>query len=249
MVPNGYLGYLTVWPTGQTQPLVSTLNSLDGRIKANAAIIPAGGGGAVSVYASDTTQVVLDVNGYFVPSDSSALAFFPLAPCRVVDTRNSDGPLGGPALERQQPRDFPLLQSTCGIPSSAQAYSLNFTAVPHNALGYLTVWPSGQSQPLVSTLNDLTGTIVANAAIVPTGSGGDISVFPSDETDLVIDVNGYLPLRLIRDQIRCRSTPPGPAAPSIPGRLTANSVAQRWSIFRVARAPFLRLRLTSSMRR
>jgi hypothetical protein len=191
VVPNGYLGYLTVWPTGQTQPLVSTLNSLDGRIKANAAIIPTGSGGAVSVYASDTTQVVLDVNGYFVPSDSSALAFFPLTPCRVVDTRNSDGPLGGPTLERQQPRDFPLLQNTCGIPSTAQAYSLNFTAVPHSALGYLTVWPSGQSQPLVSTLNDLTGTIVANAAIVPAGTSGDISVFPSDETDLVIDVNGY----------------------------------------------------------
>src|ERR1019366_7374688 len=32
VVPNGYLGYLTVWPAGQPRPLVSTLNSLDGRI-------------------------------------------------------------------------------------------------------------------------------------------------------------------------------------------------------------------------
>jgi hypothetical protein len=37
----GFLNYLTLWPTGQTQPYVSTLNS-DGRVKANAAIVLAG---------------------------------------------------------------------------------------------------------------------------------------------------------------------------------------------------------------
>jgi len=39
--------------------------------------------------------------------------------------------------------------------------------MPYNgqSLGYLTVWPKGEPQPLVSTLNNLTGTIVANAAI------------------------------------------------------------------------------------
>ena len=46
VVPTDRLGYLTVWPAGQPRPLASTLNSLDGRIKANAAIIPAGASGA-----------------------------------------------------------------------------------------------------------------------------------------------------------------------------------------------------------
>jgi hypothetical protein len=32
---------------------------------------------------------------------------------------------------------------------------------------------------------------VANAAIVPAGTNGAISVFATDATDLVIDVNGY----------------------------------------------------------
>jgi hypothetical protein len=45
--------------------------------------------------------------------------------------------------------------------------------------------------PAVSTLNDLSGAIVANAAIVPAGSAGAISVFVYDATDLVIDINGY----------------------------------------------------------
>src|ERR1019366_3057265 len=39
VVPSGPLGYLTIWPTGEYRPGVATLNSLDGRIKADAAIV------------------------------------------------------------------------------------------------------------------------------------------------------------------------------------------------------------------
>src|SRR5271157_4455496 len=191
-VPEGPLGYLTVWPAGQQQPLVSTLNSVDGRVKANAAIVPAGTNGAVSVYVSNTSNVVLDIDGYFAPATSSTLAFYPLPPCRVADTRNSNGWLGGPYLQGGHDRDFPILDATsCDIPSGAQAYSLNFTAVPRGPLGYLTVWPAGQARPTVSTLNSITGVVVANAAIVPGGDGGDISVYPTNDIDLVIDINGY----------------------------------------------------------
>jgi hypothetical protein len=201
VVPPGPLGYLTIWPTGEGQPVVSTLNSLDGRIKANAAIVPAGTSGAVSVYVNNTTNVVLDIDGYFAASSGSSLEFYPLTPCRVADTRKSTGyapGLGSPSLVANTERGFPILSASsntvpCEIPSTAQAYSLNLTAVPPSGgdLGYLTVWPEGESQPLVSTLNDLTGTVVANAALVPAGSGGGVSVYPSNNTDLVIDVNGY----------------------------------------------------------
>jgi hypothetical protein len=195
VVPSGVLNYLTIWPAGQAQPLVSTLNSLDGRVKANATITPAGTNGGVSVYVTDATQVILDIDGYFVPAGtSSGLQFFPLTPCRIADTRNPAGPLGGPSLTGGVARDFPVQSSSCDIPAMAQAYSLNITAVPHGSLGYLTTWPSGQAQPLVSTLNALTGIVTANAAIVPAGSGGDVSVFVTDSADVVIDVNGYFAL-------------------------------------------------------
>lgn len=194
-VPHGRLSYLTIWPTGQPQPYVSTLNSPDGRTKASAAIVPAGGSGAVSIYATDTTDVILDIDGYFTSFGSQALQFYPLPPCRVVDTRGVDGPLGGPRLAHQQERDFPLLMSSC-IPLGLNpvAYSLNFTAVPNPSgqqLGYLTVWPFGETQPTVSTLNNPTGTVVANAAIVSAGQGGEIAVYPDNTTDLLIDINGY----------------------------------------------------------
>ncbi len=191
VVPNAELDYLTVWPAGESQPLVSTLNS-DGRIKANAAIIPAGTNGGISVYATGATQLILDIDGYFVPAGTtSGLQFYPLTPCRVADTRNADGPLGGPSLTGETSRAFPILSSACGIPSAAQAYSLNVTTVPHVSLDYLTAWPTGESQPLVSTLNASTGAITANAAIVQAGTGGDVSIYVSAAADVVLDVNGY----------------------------------------------------------
>ncbi|HSY13266.1 MAG TPA: YncE family protein [Verrucomicrobiae bacterium] len=195
VVPHGRLGYLTIWPTGDSQPTVSTMNSPDGRVKANAAIVPAGYQGAVSIYASDTTDVILDIDGYFSTPGQSTLAFYSLPPCRIVDTRNTNGDLGGPFLTGNRERDFPILESSC-IPTgiSPTAYSFNVTAVPHPAhqrLGYLSVWPAGQQQPVVSTLNNPTGTNVANAAIVPAGTNGAIAVYPNNDTDLLIDTNGY----------------------------------------------------------
>lgn len=192
VVPSGPLGFLTLWPAGQARPLAATLNSPDGRIKSTAAIVPVGAGGAISVFVTDATQLMLDINGYFVPaSDPAALAFYPVTPCRIADTRGPAAPLGGPSIGAGETRVFPIRSSTCGIPSAAQAYSLNFAAVPRGPLGYLTAWPAGQSQPLVASLNASTGTVTANAVIVPAGTNGDVDVFATDATDLVIDVNGY----------------------------------------------------------
>ncbi len=171
--------------------MVSTLNS-NGRLKANAAIVPAGTNGGVDVYVTNPTHLVMDISGYFVPtSGSSGLQFFPLTPCRIADTRGATGSLGGPSLAGGQSRNFPVLSSGCNVPANAQAYSLNFTVVPHEPLIYLAAWPTGQSQPPTSILNASTGSVTANAAVIPAGAGGGITAFGSNNTDLVIDINGY----------------------------------------------------------
>ena len=190
VVPNGPLSYLTLWPSGQPQPYVSTLNS-DGRVKANAAIVPAGTNGGISVFVSDATQLIFDINGYFVPAGSAALAFYPVTPCRIADTRQAAGPLGGPSLGAGNSRSFPVLSGTCNLPSTAQAYSLTVTALPQTTLSYLTSWPTGEAQPYVSTLNSSTGAVTANAAIVAAGTSGEISIFVSDAADVILDVDGY----------------------------------------------------------
>jgi hypothetical protein len=192
VVPKTKLSYLTMWPAGQPQPVVSTLNSPKGTILANAAIVPAGTSGDVSVYVTDQTDVIIDVNGYFgAVGSSGALTFVPLTPCRVEDTRNAAGPLGGPILAAGSSRSFPVPASTCQVPASASAYSLNATVVPTSVLHYLTLYPAGTSQPTVSTLNSYTGQVVANAAIVRAGTSGAIESYVTDQTNLITDINGY----------------------------------------------------------
>ena len=66
-MPAAALAYLTLWPTGQSQPFVSTLNSFDASVVANAALVPAGSGGSVSAYVTNATDLILDVNGLFAP--------------------------------------------------------------------------------------------------------------------------------------------------------------------------------------
>ena len=192
VVPKaGSLTYLALWPDGQPQPNVSTLNSWDGSVVANAAILPAGQSGAINVFATNLTDLIIDISGYFVAPAANSLMFYPLTPCRVLDTRNAAGAFGGPALAAGVSRSFPLLSSSCGIPASAQSYSLNVTAVPNGPLGYLTVWPTGQPMPLASTLNSMDATVVANAAIVPAGTNGDVTFHASNNSHLVVDINGY----------------------------------------------------------
>ncbi len=124
----------------------------------------------------------------------AAVQFVPLTPCRVVDTRNGDGTFGGPAITGNSSRNFPLSLSgnPCGIPSTAVAYSLNVTVVPETTLGYLTIWPSGEGQPIVSTLNSPDGRVKANAAIVPAGMpSGSVSVYVTNTTNVILDIDGY----------------------------------------------------------
>jgi hypothetical protein len=161
------------------------LNSFDGRIKANAALVLAGASTAVSVFVTDSADVVLDVNGYFVPAESVGISFHAAVPCRIADTRATA------PIRAGQTRTFPMTAGNCSIPASATAYSLNFTAVPTVPLGYLTAWPAGPAMPLASTLNSPTGTVTANAAIVRAGTNGEMSVFATNDTHVVIDINGY----------------------------------------------------------
>jgi hypothetical protein len=198
-LPPADLGYLTVWPEDQAQPNVSTLNAPSGGVTGNQAMVPAGTetGGPISVYASNATNLLIDINGYFgAPGSTGALTYYPMTPCRIADTRTGfgfTGAFGPPSLVGGATRSFPVLQSSCGVPSSAQAYSLNLTArVPaEQSLGWLTAFPDGSTTPIASTVNAPNGGAVASSAIVPAGTEGAISVFSSNATDLLIDISGY----------------------------------------------------------
>jgi exo-beta-1,3-glucanase (GH17 family) len=194
VLPGGHLDFLSTWPAGEPYPGVSTLNSPAGTALANAAIVPAGTNGAINVVAGYRTELIIDVNGYFAPPTSQELVFYPITPCRAVDTRPEQGKTGAfgpPALAAYSRRDFPIRSSPCAVPSTAQAYALNVTVLPPGPLSFLSMWPAGQPYPGVSTLNSPDGSFVANAAIVPAGINGSVTVVAGNPTELLIDITGY----------------------------------------------------------
>lgn len=124
---------------------------------------------------------------------SAAAPFVAVAPCRVVDTRNPNGPYGGPALAAHLARTFDVDDGPCaGIPPDAEAYSLSIGGILAPADGFLTAWPTGTPQPAISQLNLLAAEVVANAAVVPAGTNGSIDILVNvGPTDVYVDINGY----------------------------------------------------------
>jgi len=87
-------GWLQVFPTGRaTVGATSTLNlDFAGQTIPNASFAPLGEGGQLSVHTTFTTDVLIDVFGYFLPAaESSAGRFIPVTPGRILDTRSGIG--------------------------------------------------------------------------------------------------------------------------------------------------------------
>jgi hypothetical protein len=132
--------------------------------------------------------------GMTTQSDATnPVAFIGVTPCRVADTRGANGTFGGPILTAGVPRSFPIPTGPCaGIPPNAQAYSLNLTVTGTLGTGFIKIYPQGGAAPVVSTVNYDTGQTIANAAIVPAGTAGGITVVAGVHgTQLILDINGY----------------------------------------------------------
>ena len=127
------------------------------------------------------------------PTGSGAL-FYTLPPCRVLDTRNSTGPLGAPPLQPGATRTFDVTASPCGIPAGAVAISANLTVTNMGAQGELVVFKSDISRPNTSSMSFRAGRTRANNAIVSlSASSTTFSVFNNSAAtvDFILDVNGF----------------------------------------------------------
>jgi hypothetical protein len=117
--------------------------------------------------------------------------FYAIPPCRVVDTRNPVSTNGGPIMGNNSRRDFAI--SGC-VPTSAKAVSLNVTVTGATTTSFLTLWPSGGTQPVVSTINfTQNDPALANGAIVGLSTNAsDLSVYNSSgNVHVILDVTGY----------------------------------------------------------
>jgi hypothetical protein len=176
-------GFLTVWPSGRSQPSTSNLNFLANETVPNMVAVGVGPDGAIDVAnAFGLTHVIVDVMGYFESG------FTGLSPARIMDTRAG---LGGGEFTAAETR---LLTVTdiAGVPSSASAVALNVTVTNPVLGGFLTVFPAGSPLPLSSNLNMQDGQTVANMVLVGVGVGGQIALYNDNGlTDVVVDVMGW----------------------------------------------------------
>jgi hypothetical protein len=130
--------------------------------------------------------------------------YTPLVPTRICDSRPGNfSHLSGPSTQCNGPGNAGSaiggggtkvinVAGNFGVPANATAVILNVTMVNPTAPGYLTVYPTGAPQPFASNLNYTAGEIVPNLVEVGTGTNGQVTLYSSAQSDIVVDVEGYV---------------------------------------------------------
>jgi hypothetical protein len=134
----------------------------------------------------DNTDALIFTNGGVATSPG---LYFPVTPCRVLDTRTTAPILAGGT------RTLILAGGTCGIAVAAKAVSLNVTVTNVQASGYVTLYAANQFAPATSNISFDAGRTRANNALAQIATDGSgaikiLNVSPG-QIDVVIDVNGF----------------------------------------------------------
>jgi hypothetical protein len=191
-------GFVFLGPNPMANPPSSTLNFPVGDNRANGVTVALSATGTLSATfngpgAGNSTHLIFDVTGYFLPDDTGA-TFFPLAPTRLLDTRNATGNLPGPFV-KGTPQTFQVT-GLGGVPDEATAVTGNLTATGMTAAGFVFLGPEEQPSPTSSTLNFPMGDNRANGVTVALSDDGTLSATfdgaaAGKSTHLIFDVTGY----------------------------------------------------------
>jgi hypothetical protein len=129
------------------------------------------------------------VSGKGVTPDTPIGApFAALAPTRILDTRQSGGPVA-PGGVRTVP-----IAGVGNVPRNAAAVVMNVTVDQPTANGYVTVYPTGQPTPQASNLNFVRGQTIANLVTAKVGPDGAVNIYNfAGQTQVLFDVVGYFP--------------------------------------------------------
>lgn len=190
-------GYVTVFPCGDARPVASNVNFRRGVNVANQVTAKIGRDGHVCFFASNQTQLVADLGGWYADDVATVPGFFyeQLSPQRIVDTRDGTG-LGARAIGQMAAGEIlaVTIPGAGGVPADAdvRAATMNVTVTGATAPGYISVFPCDRARPVVSNVNfDPSNPTIANLATSRTSSTGQVCFFASAATDLVVDIQGY----------------------------------------------------------
>jgi hypothetical protein len=176
-------GYVRAFPCGQ-EPNTSTVNFDPGQTAANLAMVMIPEDGRVCFTSFVPTHLVVDVAGWFSPTDQGiGDGYITVDPVRVLDTREGTRLAAGEELRFS-------LAGRSGFPGNASAALLNLTATEADGPGYVKVYPCGEEN-IVSNVNYVAGQNVANLAAVKVAPGGDVCFKSFANTQLVVDLAGW----------------------------------------------------------
>ena len=182
-------GYLTVWPCDRPQPTASSLNFAPGDVVPNLVTTRLSAAGTVCVFTTSAVHLLGDVGMWF--GDAEIAGFKELVPDRLLDTRHSIG-VSASAMIAAFGTIHLQVAGRGGVPVfGATAVALNLTAAGPDGGGYVTVWPCGQTMPVVSNLNFEQGQTVPNAVTVKLAADGTVCLYTTATTHLLADVAGY----------------------------------------------------------
>ena len=166
---------IAVYPAtaGTSRPGTSNLNLVPGPPVPNLVVAKVGDGGRVRIRNSNgSTDVLVDLSGWFDATAPNGTLFRPVSPTRLFDSRTDPDP----TRRRLGPGGLRSHRMTDAVPSSATAVLLNVTAVAASGGTDLRVYPQTAADrlPEVSNLNLGTGQTSATAVVVGVGDGGDV---------------------------------------------------------------------------
>ena len=157
------------------------------------------------------------------PLAAQRVRFYPVARCRLIDTRGPVGPLNGPPLASGPPRAFDA-GGQCGISTRATAVTARLTAVRAQSSGYLAFGPAGGPPPAIATIRFKAGQNHAKDVTLQIGAAGAFQVvaqLAGGSVSLLMDVAGYY-----ADSRLERTTTAPPAFNPPPGSLDGRQQVQ-----------------------
>jgi hypothetical protein len=180
-------GYITAKPCENLydqEQTSSNGNFVENIDVANLAVVPLGSDGTFCIYHSNLIETVVDTQGHF--STTGTLAFTPLDPNRVLDTRQTVRPQKGS-----------ITRVETGLPVGTQSALVNLTMTGLSAYdfirGYIT---ADKCSSLVvgpqtkSNGNFNSGIDVSNLSVVSLDSDGSFCIYSEQAVDLVVDIQG-----------------------------------------------------------
>ena len=179
-------GFLSAWPCEGVEPATSNLNFVSGQTVANSVIVGVGSGGRVCLRSSVATNVLADLSAWF---DGSS-PVVPLAPDRLVDTRNGVG-FANRKLNAGEVLTV-AIRNRSGVSNDAGSVIANITAVAPDGVGFLTAYPCDQAMPGTSNVNFDRGRNVPNAVVTALAGSGSFCVTTSVATHVLVDLMGFM---------------------------------------------------------